>query len=263
MIQIKNLQKTYAKKDKLEPFFLNIEELFIQRNEIVYFVGPNGSGKSTLLSLIQGQATPDKGSVFINSENQLKNIDLIKLKPFERAKFLGVVPQDSDESLVNEMNIIEHVIVSLYLSDKLPWLFPGRKLIDISKTILSKFGMGFEHRLYEFVGNLSGGERQILSFCLATVRKPVVLLLDEFTAALDPQMSLNVLKLVVNHIKSNKLSALIVTHRHKEAIDNADRIIILHKGRPYKEITRGGPEFNEIELKKIYNQLYLNHLESR
>jgi len=256
MIKIVNLQKRFKKRAGREDFLLDIQSLLIQENEIVYFVGPNGSGKTVLLSLIQGEIDCDSGEVDIIQNDLDRKINLLSLEPFKRSKFLGFIPQESDEALINEMNMIEHVLVGLNRVEKLSWFFPRpRNLLKVKKAV-EQFGMGFENRLYEPVGNLSGGERQVLAFCLATLNKPLMLLLDEFTSALDPEMAEKVLKLVISFIRESKLSAIIVTHRHKEAIQNADRIIILHKGKPFRELKRNDPDFNEIALKNIFSQLY-------
>lgn len=256
MIKIENLEKTFVKKAGKKDFKLDINSLLINDDEIVYFIGPNGSGKTTLLSLIQGQIVADRGSVYVNP-NDLKNSnDILTIEPHKRVAYIGYVPQESDEALINEMNIIDHVLVSLISSNNISWFFPRKRSKKLVKQIVSQFSMGLEDRLYESVGNLSGGERQVLSFCLASLHKPQILLLDEFTASLDPKMAIQVLDLAISHIRSQKFSALIVTHRHLEALEYADRIIVLHRGKPYKVMKRDDSDFNELALKNIFDKLY-------
>jgi putative ABC transport system ATP-binding protein len=256
LITINHLRKRFSKGGWGRDFELHIDFLSVQRNEVVYFVGPNGSGKTVLLALIQGLIEPDSGSILIRTDNSPRDLDLLQLKPFERAQFLGVVPQDSDEALIDEMTIMDHVLVGLGKTDRLPWFFPKTRNTQLAQSLLKQFSLGLESRLSEFVGNLSGGERQVLAFCLASVGRPALLLLDEFTSALDPEMAHKVLKLAVSVIKDNKLSAIIVTHRHSEALNHADRIIVLHRGKPFKELRRGESEFNEDSLGGIFNKLY-------
>lgn len=256
MIEIENLKKIFVKKAGRKDFRLDIKSLSIKNNEIIYFIGPNGSGKTTLLALIQGQIEPNQGFVYVKSSSSDKQTDLLSFEAYERAKYLGFVPQNSDDALINEMNIIDHVLLGLVPSKQISWFFPRKKNIELVRKILSQFNMGFEDRLNESVGNLSGGERQVLSFCLATLNKPEILLLDEFTAGLDPKMAAKVLELVISFIRDKKFSALIVTHRHREAVEHADRIVILHRGKPYKELRHNDPKFNEIALKKIFTRLY-------
>lgn len=256
MITISNLKKEIIKRGGKENFRLEIPSLSIHKNEIVYFVGPNGSGKTVLLSLIQGVMTPDSGSVYVYSPQSSEKVDLLLLEPFERASYLGVVPQESDDALINEMSVVDHILIGLAKSQKLPLLFPKKRCKEFAMDVLRKFGLGFEFRLSEVVGNLSGGERQVLAFCLATIGKPTVLLLDEFTGALDPEIASRVLHIVISTIRLNELSALIVTHRHQEAISHADRIVVLHKGKPYLELNRSDDNFSETYLKEIFTRLY-------
>ena len=82
------------------------------------------------------------------------------------------------------------------------------------------------------------------------------MLLDEFTSALDPEMSHKVLDLIIPFLQSNKITSLIVAHRHEEALDNADRIIVLDKGRAYCEINRDGVDFNKEGLRAVFSDLY-------
>jgi len=256
MIRIRDLRKRFQARNPLKGFVLYIEELNIESGEIVYFLGPNGSGKTTLLALVQGVVEADSGSIMLEGMQNTEAVDLMRLAAHNRAKYLGVVPQDSDEALVNEMTIADHVLIALSRSDSIPMFFPKLRLRSSMGGILSQFELGFENRLNEYVGNLSGGERQVLTFCMATVIKPVVMLLDEFTSALDPEMARKVLDIVMSFLRSNGLTALIVTHRHKEAIDNADRIVVLHKGNAHCEIRRGNADFSEERLKAIFSDLY-------
>lgn len=255
MLKIKNLKKRFIKTGQ-EDFLLNIPELSIENNEIVYVVGPNGSGKTVLLSIIQGQIDADEGYVHLDTNLSNEPIDILKIDPVERSTYLGFVPQESEEALINEMSVIDHVLVGLNRSVGIPWFFPRLQYSNRVKNILARFGLGFKDRLNELVGNLSTGERQVLSFCLAILKKPSLLLLDEFTAALDPEMAKKVLELVIKYIRENMLSSLIVTHRHKEAIENADRIIVLHKGKPFKMLYRNENDWSENLLENIFNQLY-------
>ncbi len=256
MIRIHNLRKQFRASNPRKAFSLKIETLNIQDGEVVYFLGPNGSGKTTLLALLQGSMAADSGSVEIVPDSDRPPIRLMDLEPHHRAKYLGMVPQDSDEALVNEMTIADHILVGLSRSKAVPLFFPRLRSRALLKRVLSPFELGFENRLDELVGNLSGGERQVLTFCMATAVRPAVMLLDEFTSALDPEMAHKVLNTVMDFLRINGLTALIVTHRHKEAIDYAHRIVILHKGRPYCELIKGEQDFNEDRVKAVFSDLY-------
>ena len=113
----------------------------------------------------------------------------------------------------------------------------------------------------ESVGNLSGGERQSLVALLATVGDPSLLLFDEFTASLDPQMATDVLTRTSNLIRSKRLSAFMVTHRHSEAISYADRVVVLNRGKVHTIITRGSAEFAIDYLSSLFKELYYQKLD--
>lgn len=261
MIQIRDLKKQFCSHNPRKGFFFHIEALDIEEGEIVYVLGPNGSGKTTLLALIQGAINADAGSVRVsNSSTAL--FDLMELEPYKRSRYLGVVPQDSDESLVNEMTIADHVLVGFSRTNSVPLLFPRWRSRTSLKETLGRFDLGFEKRLNEYVGNLSGGERQVLTFCMATVVLPAIMLLDEFTSSLDPEMASKVSATVMAFLRSNKVTALIVTHRHKEALDNADRIIILHQGMPHCELKKGEEGFTGERVRAVFRGLYSNEVSS-
>lgn len=90
---------------------------------------------------------------------------------------------------------------------------------------------GLNERLNTFVGNLSGGQRQTLSFLMATIKKPELLLLDEHTAALDPNTSRQLLELTNKVVKKEHLTCIMITHQLKDAIKYGNRTIILNSGK--------------------------------
>ena len=96
--------------------------------------------------------------------------------------------------------------------------------------MLLKLGLGLEERLTSKVGLLSGGQRQALTLLMATLKKPKLLLLDEHTAALDPQTAKKVLELTSEIVEEQRLTALMVTHNMKDAIQIGNRLIMMNDG---------------------------------
>jgi putative ABC transport system ATP-binding protein len=96
---------------------------------------------------------------------------------------------------------------------------------------LELLGLGLEHRLKDRVGLLSGGQRQSLTLLMATLRRPRMLLLDEHTAALDPRTAKQVLDLTRDLIEEMNLTAIMVTHNMKHALELGNRLIMMHQGR--------------------------------
>lgn len=96
---------------------------------------------------------------------------------------------------------------------------------------------GLNERLNTFVGNLSGGQRQTLGFLMATIQRPKLLLLDEHTAALDPNTSRELLELTNKVVQQQKLTCVMITHQLKDALKYGDRTIILNSGKVVLDVS--------------------------
>jgi putative ABC transport system ATP-binding protein len=106
------------------------------------------------------------------------------------------------------------------------------------RDALATLELGLEDRMNARVGLLSGGQRQALTLLMATLQKPQLLLLDEHTAALDPKTAEKVLNLTRKLIKENNLTAMMVTHNMKDALQYGNRTIMLHEGKIIIDIDR-------------------------
>ena len=102
---------------------------------------------------------------------------------------------------------------------------------DYYHDLLTRLGLGLQNRMSSKVGLLSGGQRQALTLLMATLQKPKLLLLDEHTAALDPQTARKVLDLTNEMVTEQNLTALMVTHNMKDAIQIGNRLIMMNDGR--------------------------------
>ncbi len=98
-------------------------------------------------------------------------------------------------------------------------------------------GLGLEDRLTTKVGTLSGGQRQALTLLMATLQKPKLLLLDEHTAALDPQTAQRVMDIPDRLVRENHLTTLMITHNMRDAIHYGNRLLMLHNGRIVLDIS--------------------------
>ena len=112
--------------------------------------------------------------------------------------------------------------------------------------MLTRLGLGLQTRMTSKVGLLSGGQRQALTLLMATLQKPKLLLLDEHTAALDPQTAKKVLDLTNEMVTEQKLTALMVTHNMKDAIQIGNRLIMMHDGRIIYDVS--GEEKKELTV---------------
>jgi len=99
------------------------------------------------------------------------------------------------------------------------------------RELLRILDLGLENRLTDKVGLLSGGQRQALTLLMATLRKPKLLLLDEHTAALDPKTAAKVMEVTRVLVNQDRLTTLMITHNMRDAIEYADRLIMMYEGR--------------------------------
>jgi putative ABC transport system ATP-binding protein len=116
----------------------------------------------------------------------------------------------------------------------------NRALREQFREKLSILGLGLENRLADRMGLLSGGQRQAVSLLMAALKPSRILLLDEHTAALDPKTAAFVLELTAKIVESEKLTAMMVTHSMRQALDYGSRTVMLHEGRVIVDIA--GPQ---------------------
>ena len=188
MLEIKDVYKTFNAGTVNEKRAINGLNLNLSPGDFVTVIGGNGAGKSTMLNLIAGVFPPDGGLIRLNGFN------LTKLPEHRRARFLGRVFQDPMMGTAASMGIEENLALA-YRRGQSRGLGKGitqaeRKLY---REKLAMLGLGLEDRMTSKVGLLSGGQRQALTLLMATLKKPVLLLLDEHTAALDPKTAAKVL----------------------------------------------------------------------
>ena len=246
MLEIKNLSKSFNSGTENE---LNIFENFnlnIEESEFVAILGSNGCGKSTLFNLISGSLKEDAGSISLD-ETSINN-----LKEEDRAWGIGKVHQDPSKGVSPSLTILEN----LSLADKKCEKFSLRNLIKKDKIkrfveILKEVDLGLENKLDTQVKFLSGGQRQALSLIMATLKKPKLLLLDEHTAALDPKTSKVIMEKTKQLIDKQHITAMMISHNLRNAVQYADRIIMLDKGRVILDVE--SKKITESELAKIYN----------
>ena len=105
------------------------------------------------------------------------------------------------------------------------------------QEILATLHLGLEERLNTLVGTLSGGQRQALALVMATISRPLLLLLDEHTAKLDPNTAGIVLKITENIVSNEKMTAIMVTHNMEHALRYGNRLLMMHKGRTIIDLT--------------------------
>jgi putative ABC transport system ATP-binding protein len=226
MIRLNNLTKIFNKGTADEKCAINDLSLQINAGDFVTVIGSNGAGKTTLLNMISGAYFPDKGSILIDGN------DVTKIPEHKRARYIGRVFQDPLRGTAASMSIEENLAMAEIRGKKrgLKWGVTKAKRTRY-RDILKVLELGLEDRLKDPAGLLSGGQRQTLTLLMVTLSIPKLLLLDEHTAALDPKTAHKVLLLSNQMIEEHTLTAIMVTHNMKQAIEYGNRMIMMHEGR--------------------------------
>ena len=245
MLRINNLSKSFNEGTENELNIFKDFNLEVRESEFVAILGSNGCGKSTLFNLISGSLKEDGGHI------SLDDVEISSLKEEERAWGVGKVHQDPSKGVSPSLTILEN----LSLADKKCEKFSLRNLIRKDKTgrfieLLKEVDLGLENKLNTQVKFLSGGQRQALSLIMATMKKPRLLLLDEHTAALDPKTSKVIMEKTKQLIDKQKITAMMISHNLRDAVQYADRIIMLDKGQVILDVE--SKKITEAELNKIY-----------
>ncbi|MDT8322636.1 MAG: ATP-binding cassette domain-containing protein [Bacteroidota bacterium] len=206
----------------------------------VVIVGSNGSGKSTLLNLIAGSERVASGRILLDGE------DITAQPEHQRAARIGRVFQNPFRGTVPDMTVEENLALAARRGRSFDLGFAlTRELRDEIHARLADLGIGLEARMTQPVAALSGGQRQIVTMLMATWERPRVLLLDEHTAALDPQSADLVLQITGQIVNTGNLTVLMVTHSMQQAVHFGDRLVMLHRGRLALDIS--GSEKNRAQ----------------
>ena len=221
MIRITDIHKSFGTLEVLRGVSLEVAP-----REVVSIVGASGAGKTTLLQIIGTLSRPDSGRV------EIDGTDITMEPEYKRAKYIGRVFQDPMKGTCAGMQIEENLALAKRRGQHrgLGWQLNAEER-TLYRQQLQSLGLGLETRLSDKVGLLSGGQRQAVTLLMATLQKPKLLLLDEHTAALDPATAAKVLKLTCEIVEENHLTALMVTHNMKDAINIGNRLIMMDSGR--------------------------------
>jgi cell division transport system ATP-binding protein len=214
MIQIYNVGRAYQKDSAA----LDDITLKIPKGDFVYITGPSGAGKSTLLKLLYGAEKPNRGQILIDGQN-LTRMSPARISLLRRR--MGIVFQDF--KLLTTRTIFENVAFPLEIQ--------GKKRYEISKKVYQTLKLvGLEHKLQRHPLELSGGEQQRVAIARALVVDPLVLLADEPTGNLDPEVTVEILELF-RGANARGTTVLLATHDREMIRRFPRRLIILEGGR--------------------------------
>ncbi len=218
MIQMFNVSKNY---DPISSALIDIS-LHIRKGEFVFIAGPSGAGKTTLLKLIYREELPTRGQILVNRRNIAK-LPSRKIPYLRRS--MGIVFQDF--KLLDNKTIFDNVSFVLKILG-VPTAITKKKVYNMLRMV------DIHHKMKSLPPQLSGGEQQRVAIARALINDPVLLLADEPTGNLDPELSMEIMRLFE---EANQQGATVIVATHnpslQESIKNK-RIIVLDRGRVVK-----------------------------
>ncbi len=246
MLKLVNISKCFAKGTPHETEALRSIRLSIKEGEFITVIGSNGAGKSTLLNIIAGTVLPDKGRIKINNQ------DLTNKKEYYRAKFIGRVFQDPLMGTAPSMTIEENLSLSIKRFGR--GLNPGlnNQRRQYFRDKLARLELGLESMLTKRASLLSGGQRQALTVLMATMFDPKILLLDEHTASLDPEISKKIQAITQEIVQEKNLTTIMITHNMQDALKYGNRTIMMDRGRIILDVS--GKERENITIDYLLKQ---------
>lgn len=226
MLDLNDVSVTFHAGTINERKALDHVSLHLDRGEFVCVLGTNGAGKSTLLNAVSGTLSADSGTI------TLDGMDLTRQPEHKRARYIGRLFQDPMKGTAPDMSIVENLGLA-YSRGKRMTLSRAiqKKDRQLFHDRLSQLGLGLEDRMNQPVGLLSGGQRQALTLLMATIVTPKLLLLDEHTAALDPNTAAQVMKLTDQIIHENQITTLMITHNLRQALEYGTKTLIMNEGK--------------------------------
>ncbi len=217
LVEIENVHKRYGELEVLKGVSLTME-----KGEIVALIGRSGSGKSTLLRCVNGLEQVQSGRVVVDGiDVTAPGTDLNVLR--QRA---GMVFQSYN--LFPHLTVARNVMLALTLVKKMDKAAARR----IAETMVAKVGLG--DKLDVYPDQLSGGQQQRVAIARSLAMQPTLMLFDEITSALDPELVGEVLR-VLEGVAKEGMTMMLVTHEMNFAKNVANRVIFMHQGRIHED----------------------------
>lgn len=221
-IKFRNVEKTY-KNGVNAVYDMNLD---IKKGEFVFVIGASGSGKSTLIKMLYREERPTKGEIYVGGVNvaKVKNNKVYKLR-----RKIGIVFQDY--KLLPKLTVYENVAFALEIY--------GLPTQEVKRKVLKALDLvGLKSRTKSYPDQLSGGEQQRVAIARAIVNSPKLLICDEPTGNLDPDTSLEVMK-VIEKINDLGTTVVMATHDREMVNKMKKRVILLDNGKLAKDYEKG------------------------
>lgn len=251
MLELRGITKIYNPGTVTELCLFDNFNLTVGNGEFVSVVGSNGSGKTSMLNLICGSIMPDGGEVLINGES------INRLKEFKRYARIGRVYQNPAMGTCPDMTILENMSLADNKGKSFGFGFAvNKKQAGVYREQLSRLGLGLEDKMNVKVGSLSGGQRQAVSLLMATMTPLDFLILDEHTAALDPHTAEIIMELTDKIVKEKQLTAIMVTHNLRYAVEYGNRLLMLDRGKIIVDKSgREKEDLNIDDILEVFNKI--------
>ena len=245
LIQMNNVWASYDAKN----YSLKAITLSIERGTNYAIVGQSGSGKSTLLKLINGMMNPSKGQIKVDYQTP----NMSKKQFRKKMSKIGYIPQSL--GLVKNITVLENVLIGA-----LPRIgtlnsflknFPEHE-IEEAKKIIKLVGLNGKENRKTYM--LSGGEKRRVAIARALMQKPVLLLADEIVSELDQVTAKEIMDLIADAQKRLNLTAVMVHHDMKIALEYANRVAVIKEGQKILEIGIDGDKIIDFQSGNISQQ---------
>jgi cell division transport system ATP-binding protein len=223
VIRLENVTKTYPKAARPS---LDGVSVSIEKGDFVFFIGPSGSGKSTIVKLLLREVTPTKGKIVVN-DRDVSNLRSWRIPNFRRS--IGCVFQDF--RLLPTRTAYENVAFALEVLGKSQAV--ARRVVP---EVLELVGLGGKEHRYPH--ELSGGEQQRVAVARAFVNRPLILLADEPTGNLDPDTSIEIMRLL-DRINRTGTTVVMVTHDSNIVNQMRRRVVEIEGGKIVRDQPRG------------------------
>ena len=242
LVEVKNIKKKYGSKEAVKGISFNIKE-----NEILGLLGPNGSGKTTTIGMMLGLLKPSNGEILIDG----KKIEENRIEILQKINFISPYIELPKKLTVKQNLIVYGKLYNVIdLKNRIEYLVEKLRLSDL---------------LNKLTGELSSGQKNRVSLAKALINNPTVLLLDEPTASLDPEIGDYVRTFLEKYKKEKKISILLASHNMNEVTRLCRSIlmmkdgIMIDKGSPEELIKKHGRKNLEevfLKLSRNKNELY-------
>jgi len=219
LLEVRGLVKSYGRRRVVDGVSFDVDAA-----EIVGLLGANGAGKTTSFRATIGMITPDEGEVWFDGA------DITRMPMYRRAR-LGMGYLSQEPSIFRQMTVEQNVLAVLEMRG-----FARAERLRRCRLLLDELGL--LPRARQGADTLSGGERRRLEICRTLAIEPLLILLDEPFAGIDPKV-VSELQRLLDRLREKGIGILITDHNYRETLESADRAYVLDEGRVLAE---GSPE---------------------